>query len=171
MDEIPRGPQIEELVEWHYVLIYRYAYRLTGSHADAEDLTQHTFLTAQARLNQLREPESAKSWLCAIARNSHLKSLRGRSGSLVVSLDDVAEPAGALPEDLPIDEEVLQQALNELPEEFRSTLILYYFEEFTYKEIAAQLEVPIGTVMSRLARGKAYLRGRLAACVPVGTHE
>ena len=60
-----------------------------------------------------------------------------------------------------IDSEELQQILNELPEEFRTPLILFYFEEFSYREIADQINVPIGTVMSRLARGKGYLRKRL----------
>ena len=59
--------------------------------------------------------------------------------------------------------EELQAILDELPDEFREPLILFYFQEFNYKEIAEVLEVPLGTVMSRLARGKKHLRGRLAS--------
>src|SRR5207253_6809688 len=80
-----------------------------------------------------------------------------------VPLDLAGDVAEALPEPLPaIDPEQLQQALNELPEVYRTPIILFYFEEFGYREIAEQMELPIGTVMSRLARAKAYLRSRLA---------
>jgi RNA polymerase sigma-70 factor (ECF subfamily) len=79
-----------------------------------------------------------------------------------VSLDCLGDLAEPLPGSLPdIDPETLQQALNELPEVYRTPIILYYFEEFGYRDIAEQMELPIGTVMSRLARAKAYLRARL----------
>lgn len=74
-------------------------------------------------------------------------------------MGDVAEP---LPDPLPpIDPEQLQQALNELPEVYRTPIILFYFEDFGYREIAEQMDLPIGTVMSRLARAKGHLRSRL----------
>ena len=74
-------------------------------------------------------------------------------------MGDLADPP---PEPLPdIDPERLQQALNELPETFRTPIILYYFEDFGYREIAEQMDLPMGTVMSRLARAKAHLRVRL----------
>jgi RNA polymerase sigma-70 factor (ECF subfamily) len=150
------------LVEAHSELLYRYALRLSGSAADAEDLTQQTFLAAHSHLDQLRDPERAKPWLCTILRNVYLKQFRGSIQS--TRLDDVAEPAVECPIDSPIDEEQLQAALQELPEEYRSPVILFYFEEFSYKEIAEQVGVPIGTVMSRLARGKAILKKRLSPC-------
>ncbi|MEX0716263.1 MAG: sigma-70 family RNA polymerase sigma factor [Planctomycetaceae bacterium] len=152
------------LVEEHYALVYRYACRLSGSACEAEDLTQQAFLTAQRKLDQLREPERAKGWLCAIVRNAYLKELRDGNGHAAVSLDRVAEPADT--ENAPIDREELQAALNELPEEFRTPLILFYFEEFTYREIAERMETPVGTVMSRLARAKSHLRERLAMREP-----
>jgi RNA polymerase sigma-70 factor (ECF subfamily) len=73
---------------------------------------------------------------------------------------------GEYPERLPdtvpeVEPEQLQHALNELPETFRTPVILFYFEEFSYRDIAEQMELPLGTVMSRLARGKAHLRARL----------
>lgn len=149
-----------DLVERHYALLYRYAYRLTGSEADAEDLTQQTFLIAQSKLDQLREADRAKSWLCTILRNVYLKELRGPSCVPAGSLESIVEPEwrGAEPE---FDQEQLQNVLNDLPEEYRTPLILFYFQEFSYKEIAEQMGVPAGTVMSRLSRGKAYLRQRL----------
>ena len=84
-------------------------------------------------------------------RQQHCLSLEG--------IGDIPEPA---PEPLPdIDPEQLQQALNELPEAFRTPIILYYFEDFGYRDIAEQMDLPLGTVMSRLARAKAHLRNRL----------
>ena len=150
------------LVEEHSEMLFRYAYRLSGSAADAEDLTQQTFLAAHRHLDQLREPGRAKSWLCAILRNVYLKQVRSHGGVEPSSLQDVAEPASEVALENPIDEEQLQAALLELPEEYRSPVILFYFNELSYKEIAEQLEVPIGTVMSRLARAKSLLKKRLS---------
>ena len=163
MEDVAPTPSLPELIEQHAALLYRYAYRLSGSAADAEDLTQQTFLTAHAKLTQLREPAKAKSWLCTILRHTYLKSRRGPNGRPVVSLDDIAELADAPPSDTPIDPDELQAALNDMEEVYRSPLILFYFEEFSYREIAEQLQIPIGTVMSRLARGKASLRIRLSS--------
>lgn len=160
MDNCQCVCNLADLIEEHYSLLYRYAFRLSGSVADAEDLTQQTFLMAQPKLHQLRESSHAKAWLCAIVRNVFRKSLR-RNGNSTVPLGSISEPASNLPINSMVDLEEIQNALNELSEEFRSPLILYYFSEFSYKEISEQLEVPMGTVMSRLARAKAYLRKRL----------
>ena len=154
---------IADLVEAHHEVLFRYAYRLTGRHSDAEDLTQQAYMTAHKKLDQLRDPDNARSWLFTIARNCYLKTLRSQPSVAIVSMESVGEPEEDLPTDeLAIDTELLQRVLDEMPEEFRTPLILFYFQEFSYKEIAVQLEVPIGTVMSRLARGKSYLRRRLA---------
>jgi RNA polymerase sigma-70 factor, ECF subfamily len=147
------------LIDEHYALVYRYAYRLCGAVADAEDLTQQTFLTAQAKRDQLRDPQAARGWLCAIARHAFLRSQRYPQRTF--PLWDGVEPwsESAPPEE--IDEVTLQRALAELPEEFRTPVVLFYFEGFSYKEIAGRLQVPLGTVMSRLSRAKAHLRERL----------
>ena len=153
---------VQRLVEEYYGPLYRYAYRLSGSSTDAEDLTQETFCKAQLNFKQLRDPTRARPWLFSILRNAYLHRLRAGKHEPVVSLEwigDLAEPAAEpLPE---IDPEQLQQALSELPEVYRTPIILYYFEEFIYRDIADQMELPIGTVMSRLARAKAHLRARL----------
>jgi RNA polymerase sigma factor (sigma-70 family) len=162
-----RARNLVDLVERYYALLYRYAYRLTGSQADAEDLTQQAFLTAQAKWNQLRDETKAKSWLFTITRNLYLKELRATACVSSSTLDELA----SIPPPDPgaeFDLEQLQEALNDLPEEFRSPVILFYFEEFSYREIAEQMGVPMGTVMSRLARAKAYLRQRLTPSEPAG---
>ena len=159
----PGSPEtVQRLVEEHYPALYRYAYRLSGSSVEAEDLTQEAFCKAQLHLSQLRDPARAKPWLFSILRNAYLHHVRADKQSNCVSLDGIGDLAEPLPEPLPdIDPEKLQQALKELPEVFRTPIILYYFEDFGYREIAEQMDLPLGTVMSRLARAKAYLRARL----------
>jgi len=153
---------VQELVDSHYESLYRYAYRLTGTAADAEDLTQEAFCKAQLQLTQLRDPQRAKAWLFSILRNAYLHRARSQRQHPHVPLDSVGDLAAAPPDPLPeLDPQQLQQALNELPEVFRTPVILYYFEDFSYRDIAEQMDLPIGTVMSRLARAKAYLRSRL----------
>jgi RNA polymerase sigma-70 factor (ECF subfamily) len=153
---------IQRLVEENYEALYRYAYRLSGSNADAEDLTQETFCKAQVNFAQLRDRSRARPWLFSILYHLFLHRVRDDRQQPCVSLDGVGDLAEPLPGSLPeIDPEQLQQALNELPEVYRTPIILYYFEEFGYRDIAEQMDLPIGTVMSRLARAKAYLRARL----------
>src|SRR5262245_58681911 len=111
---------VESLVDEHYQTLYRYAYRLSGSGPDADDLTQEAFCKAQLNLSQLRDWGRAKAWLFSILRNAYLHRVRADRQQPCVSLDGVGELADALPEPLPdIDPERLQQALNELPEVFR----------------------------------------------------
>jgi RNA polymerase sigma-70 factor (ECF subfamily) len=156
---------LQRLVEDHYTALYRYAYRLSGSPDEAGDLTQETFCKAHAQFGQLRNPERAKAWLYSILRNAYLHRVRESNHRRCVSLDQIGEVPVEMPDNLPeIEPARLQDALNDLPEGFRTPLILFYFDEFSYRDIAEQLDLPIGTVMSRLARGKAYLRERL--CPP-----
>jgi len=163
MDDSRSTPSLSELARLHYALVYRYAYRLCGSAEEAEDLTQQAFLTAHRRLHQLRDPQSAKSWLCAIVRNTFLTRVSAQRGARMVPLHGYWDPVREETPSANFDSNDLQQVLNELPEEFRAPLVLYYFEEFSYRQIADQLDVPIGTVMSRLARAKSHLRRRLEA--------
>lgn len=150
---------VAELLHAHYAFVYRVAYRLSGSAADAEDLTQQTYLQAQTHLSQLREPSRSRPWLASIVRNLFLRGRR--HASKVVAWNPEWEPAAeSSPPDV-IDPQTLQEALAELPEEFRVPVVLFYFREFSYKDIATELGIPLGTVMSRLARAKAHLRDRL----------
>ncbi len=158
MNRVSRLPTIGELIDEHHALLYRYAYRLCGSAVDADDLTQQTYLIAHEKLHQLRDPNSAKSWLCTILRHAYLRLRQGRP--VEQSLSSVPDLAGQT-RTLSFDEEALQQSLGELPEEYRSAVILFYFQELTYKEIADVLEVPLGTVMSRLSRGRSLLKTSL----------
>lgn len=160
MDSLERQQRVAELIGQHYELLYRVSFRLTGSVADAEDLTQQTFLTAQQKLEQLRQTESAKSWLLAILRHHFFRN-RSRAAKQSVRLDSLPEPSCSTPASNGDDSEELQAALKELPDEFRFPLVLFYFHELSYQDIAAELSIPLGTVMSRLSRGKEHLRRRL----------
>ena len=113
-------------------------------------------------LSQLRDPARAKSWLFSILRNAYLHRARSDRAHRQVPLDAVGELPGDPPPDVPeVGPEELQRALNDLPEGFRTPVILFYFEDMSYRDIAEQMDLPIGTVMSRLARAKAHLRERL----------
>jgi RNA polymerase sigma-70 factor (ECF subfamily) len=152
--------ELVDLVAAHQAELYRYAYRLSGSQADAEDLTQQTFLVARAKLGQVRQQDCRRAWLFAVLRNAWLKSRRRPGPTLGAAdlLDQLPSPEVA---DDPLDRERLQAALNELPDEFKLVLLMFYFEACTYQEIAQRLEIPQGTVMSRLSRAKGHLRAKL----------
>jgi len=153
---------IAQLVTDYHQTVFRCAYRLTGSVPDAEDLTQQVFLTAQQKVGQLRKMESVRSWLLTVLRNCFLKGCQKRRPTPAVNLQlNIDSIPGEPVEDGGVDRERLQAALNELPPNYRLVLVLFYFEDCSYREIAERLEMPIGTVMSRLARAKGYLRTKL----------
>ena len=164
--------EIAQLVAEHHQAVYRYAFRLTGAACDADDLAQQVFLAAQQKLGQLRSPEAARCWLFTMLRNLFLKSRRRRR---MLSPEDLEAGLEGIPAQIPdddgIDREKLQQALNDLSPEARLAVVMYYFEECSYREIAQQLEVPIGTVMSRLSRAKAHLRARLIEPAPADASQ
>jgi RNA polymerase sigma-70 factor (ECF subfamily) len=155
---------VARLITEHHEAVYRYAYRLAGGAPDAEDLTQQTFLIAQQRLHQLREPEKARGWLYAVLRSVYLKSRRKPhpvpAANLELDVDKLPDPA--VPAE-GFDPELLQAAINGLPDEFKLVVLMFYFEDCSYKEIAEQLNLPLGTVMSRLSRAKGRLREVLSA--------
>jgi RNA polymerase sigma-70 factor (ECF subfamily) len=152
------------LVHSHHAVVYRYACRLTGCPAEAEDFAQQAFLIAHQRLAQLRDPACARGWLLAIVRSCYLKSVRTPRAAPAQDLDlDMNEVADRSPPISAIDRDALEAALSQLPNEFRVVLLMYYFEELSYHQIAQQLGLPIGTVMSRLSRAKGHLRRKLEA--------
>ena len=152
---------LNQWIEEHSEFLYRFAYRLSGSAADAEDLVQQAFLTAHAKLDQLREAEKARAWLVAVVRNAHRKTCRRERPVPFSTVRCNPEPVTESDLEQLLNADSVQDALNELPEEFRAALVLYYFNDLSYKDIAELLDTPIGTVMSRLSRGKAQLRQRL----------
>jgi RNA polymerase sigma-70 factor (ECF subfamily) len=147
---------IGQLVADHHQPLYRYAYRLSGSIADAEDLTQQVFLIAQQKIHQVRDSECQRGWLFTVLRNCYSKTFRGRLPTVGSEFDMNSVPEAIV--DRALDTEQLQTALNALGDEFKIVVLMFYFEQRSYREISALLEIPLGTVMSRLARGKSHLR-------------
>ncbi|MGH2572210.1 MAG: sigma-70 family RNA polymerase sigma factor [Actinomycetota bacterium] len=151
--------------------LYSAAYRLTRNAADAEDLVQETFLRAYRAFHQFTEGTNLKAWLYRILMNTFINSYRKKQRQPQTISDeeiedwylysrmaaDGSEPSAetSVIESLP-DEDV-QEALSSLPEQFRISVLLADVEGFSYKEIAEITGVPIGTVMSRLHRGRKAL--------------
>lgn len=159
------GVDRAEILAWvrlYHADLYRYAFRLAGNQADAEDLTQQAFLAAQQFRGELREPDRARGWLFAILRNCFLKSRRRAMPAAAGDLDLEVDGIPAAPTLDWVDRHDLQEALNELPDDFRLVVVMFYFEDCSYREISDRLSIPIGTVMSRLSRAKSLLRARLA---------
>jgi RNA polymerase sigma-70 factor (ECF subfamily) len=152
----------ENLVDRQYAPLYRFALSLAKSEADAADLTQQTFFLWATKGGQLRDQSKAKSWLFTTLYREFLSRRRHEVRFPKRELDDVCEEEMSIsPNANAFDSASVLQALHAVEEPFRAPLTLFYLEQFSYQEIADMLEVPIGTVMSRLSRGKAQLRQRL----------
>ena len=150
----------EQFVDEQYQPAYRFALSLCCHEADACDLTQQVFGLAQAKFHQVRDRAKQKSWLFTILSREFFRSRRQRGLHPHHSLELVeAElPAQTVDHATRIDARGLPARMLALEEHFRVPLRLFYFEQLSYKEIAVVIKVPIGTVMSRLARGKELLR-------------
>lgn len=149
-------------VREHSRLLFGIAYWSTGSRTTAEDLTQETLFEAYKARTTLRDPERARAWLCGILHHRVARYLRRRKGRGEVSLEVIAgdaEPAAA--GGFSVAHHALHQALGGLDEKYRLPVVLFYFEQLSYREIAASLGVPLGTIMSRLNRGKKALESAL----------
>lgn len=156
--------EFEHLVQEHYQGLYRFALSLAQREADAADLTQQTFLRWATRGFQLRDRSKAKTWLFTTLYREFLTSNRRNIRFPHVELSD-AEPELPTVQDRTTEEMDSQSALdalNQLDETYRAPLMLFYLQQHSYQEIASILDVPIGTVMSRLSRGKAQLRQKLS---------
>jgi RNA polymerase sigma-70 factor (ECF subfamily) len=158
----------------HIDALYGAALRLTRNPADADDLVQDTYVKAFRSVRQFRQGTNLKAWLFTILHNT-FRNQRRDAGRDPVDVDsalmEVAAPAdpGAGPEERLLrsmaDREV-QAAVDKLPEQFRDAVWLRDAEEFSYAEIAEMLGIPIGTVMSRISRGRRLLYDILTAGAP-----
>ena len=150
----------------HLDAAYNLARWLTKSPAEADDIVQDAMLRAFRAFDGFRG-EAAKPWLLAIVRNCHINALGAKKRHAAAPLpetDTLADDAPT-PEARLMDADAgrrLDAALAKLPEEFREVVVLRELEEMSYREIADVTGAPIGTVMSRLARGRALLRVELA---------
>jgi RNA polymerase sigma-70 factor (ECF subfamily) len=165
-------PTWDEVVREHADRVYRLAYRLSGNRADAEDLTQETFVRVFKSLAEYT-PGTFEGWLHRITTNLFLDMVRRRQRIRFDALPDDAgdrlATSAAGPEqayaEMHLDPEV-QQALDALPADFRAAVVLCDLEGLSYEEIAATLGIKVGTVRSRIHRGRVLLREALAHRAP-----
>ncbi len=161
--------------------LYRTALRLTRVPSDADDLVQDTYLKAFRAADSFRAGTNLRAWLFTILHNTARNRARDRSRDTVTVDSDVVDQAAAVPQfglSGRVDEPEtlllknalapeIQAAVDELPEAFREAVWLRDVEEFSYAEIAGMLNIPVGTVMSRISRGRRMLFGRLQHLRPV----
>ena len=166
------APSWEQVVTDHSARVYRLAYRLTGNLHDAEDLTQEVFVRVFRSLDRYT-PGTFEGWLHRITTNLFLDQARRRCRIRFDALADDA--AHRLPSALPAPDMVylnqmfdadIEAALADLPPDFRAAVVLCDVEGLTYEEIAGVLDLKMGTVRSRIHRGRAMLRAALAHRAP-----
>ena len=174
-----RRAEFDRLVERYHKQAYNIAYRMTGNHADAEDLTQEAFVRAFRFFGNYRRDWPFDNWLYKIMSNLFVDDLRRRPKAPIQSLDQPLDfggrgdeifleipDAASNPERMVLSQELdehLQSALGSLPNDFRMTVILADIEGLSYEEISGVMRCSLGTVRSRLHRGRKLLRSKIAA--------
>nr|WP_250150257.1 RNA polymerase sigma factor SigE [Mycolicibacter acidiphilus] len=166
--DVAAMPSWDELVRQHADRVYRLAYRLAGNQQDAEDLTQETFIRVFRSLHSY-QPGTFEGWLHRITTNLFLDMVRRRGR---IRMEALPEDYDRVPADQPDPEQIyhdarldpdLQAALDSLLPEFRAAVVLCDIEGLSYEEVGATLGVKLGTVRSRIHRGRQALRDYLAA--------
>ncbi|MEO0272346.1 MAG: RNA polymerase sigma factor [candidate division WOR-3 bacterium] len=153
----------EEVYQAYKDMVYNFVFWKVKSHEDALDLSQEIFFKVYKHLKNFREESSIKTWIMKIAMN-HVKDFYKKQGKRMLDMefDEEGEqeiPEIAVEEHILMEDEVLvERALSKLKDWEREVLVLYYMEGFQYEEIADILEIPIGTVKSRLNSAKKSLR-------------
>ncbi|MBI3853608.1 MAG: RNA polymerase sigma factor [Verrucomicrobia bacterium] len=152
--------QFEAIVSEYYEPLYRFAMSLTRAEVDARDLTQQTFYIWATKGHQLRDITKVKTWLFTTLHRTFLATRQRQSKFPCCELDEASQDLPALmPEPaVPLDAAQALSALARVDEVSQAAVALFYLEDWPYKDIAAILDVPIGTVKSRIARGLAQLR-------------
>ena len=153
----------EQIVALHHESLYRFAFSLAGNPDDAADLTQEAYVRLLNKSWQLRDRTKVKSWLFTTLYRIFLGSKHRENRFPQVEVLSAEDELPPLAQDIAdeVDGEMAMDTALDLEEHFRVPLVLHYLQCLSYREIAAILDVPIGTVMSRLSRGKDLLRQRL----------
>ena len=160
-------PSWEDIARDYGRFLYTVAFRLTGNHDDAQDLVQEVLLRVRRGLETYK-PGSMEGWLSRIATNAFLDEVRRRRRRPADAFPD--DPDRVLPPEIPADQasaaetlpEDVQAAIMRLPEDFRAAVVLCDVSGLSYQEIGEALDIPVGTVRSRIHRGRALLREALA---------
>lgn len=173
-DETDRRSTFERLVREHERDIFNAALRMTGDHADAEDVAQEALVKAYAAFDQFELGTNFRAWILRIVTNTYINEFRRRRRTPdtttwdVLPREELSKVSRKEAEDDPelallegaLDSEV-EEALSEIPEVFREAVLLCDMQGMAYHEIAEALDIPIGTVRSRIARGRRLLQEKL----------
>jgi RNA polymerase sigma-70 factor, ECF subfamily len=165
-DATTSAAEFDQIVDQYYRALFSFGHSLTGNEHAAADLVQQTFYRWAGKGNQLRDRTKVKTWLFTTLHREFLQGVRRDQRLVALDTQDELpdERRGAATEAVEaLDAETVTGALAEIEETFRVPLSLFYLQEFAYAEIAELLDIPVGTVMSRLSRGKDRLRQRLLA--------
>jgi RNA polymerase sigma-70 factor, ECF subfamily len=148
------------IVDCYYAMLYRFALSLARNEADACDLTQQTFSAWANKGHLLRDETKVKSWLFTTLYREFISDRRRRMRWPMQEISEIEDELPcAQPESVdPLEAGEVMAALQSMEETFRAPLALFYLQQHSYEEIADILEIPIGTVMSRLSRGKQKLQ-------------
>lgn len=150
--------EFQELVDQHYVNLYRFALSLAQNEQDAADLVQEAFSIFARKGHQIRDSSKVKSWLFTTLRREFFALRRDHQRYSDTPPDGETAAELTVEQAHSLDSEAVLNALRRLPLEYREPLTLYYLDDQSYQEIANILNIPIGTVMSRLSRAKEKIR-------------
>jgi len=156
--------EFEELVGNYYQHLYRFAWSLAKNEDQAADLTQQTFLTWAKKGHTLKDRSKAKSWLFTTLYREFLRQRKKKmpAQDLEPEIMENAPDESVIPVSRRVEAKEALAAIEQIEEVYRAPLSLFYIEDLSYKEIAEILDIPIGTVMSRLSRAKSQLKSILA---------
>jgi RNA polymerase sigma factor (sigma-70 family) len=157
----------QHLVDEYYQPLYRFAYSLAKNEPDAVDLVQQTYLRWGQKGHTLRDSSKVKSWLFTTLHREFLGARRRITKFPNIDIEAVEHELPTIESNTAdeMDANMVVEALQQVDEKFRAALSLFFLKELPYKEIAEVLDVPIGTVMSRISRGKAQLKSVLAKAI------
>ncbi len=157
--------EFQELVDTHYQALYRFGFSLAKNPDRAADLVQQTFCIWAQKGHQLKDRSKAKTWLFTTLYREHLGQARRNQRHPESEIGEVEHEIPGVEDgsDRQMDAQQAVDLLGKLDETFRAPLTLFYLQQHSYKEIASILDVPIGTVMSRISRGKEQLRKKMTA--------
>ncbi len=161
---MPQELNLQEIVSECYGPVYRFALMLARNEAEAADLTQQTFLLLARNTDQIRDPTKVKGWLFTTVRREFFRSYRRKTDHPEVEFNPDYHEMPSVDSAIvrSVDAQTILEAFARIDPNYRAALELFYLNELSYKEIADTLAIPIGTVMSRLSRGKAQLKALLA---------
>jgi RNA polymerase sigma-70 factor, ECF subfamily len=159
--------EITSVVEEFHCPLFRFAVSLVRSESDAADLVQQTFLKLAQNSHQIRDFSQIKCWLFTTLRREFLRTVRLQKKHLETEfIPDIHDPPTREPEPWrSLDTRIVLDALLRIDIKYRTIVELFYLSELSYREIAETLKIPIGTVMSRLSRGKEQLKSIVAEYV------